>query len=112
MSGFIAMWLLLTQIDKVILIRLVSLEMFGYYVLVGSIAMSLYLLVLPLFNALYPRLTQLVSTSDQEGLREIYQHGCQLMSVLIIPFSTLLVFYSKEVLLVWTGNPKQSNTLI
>lgn len=104
MSGIIVMSLIVRQIDKVILSRLLSLEMFGYYVFASSVATSLYLLVVPLFSALYPRFTQLVSLGDQEGLKEIYHHSCQLMSVLIFPITIVVIFFSRQILLLWTGN--------
>lgn len=104
MSGIIVMSLILTQMDKVILSRLLTLEMFGYYVLASSVATSLYLLTLPLYSALYPRFTQLVSLGDLVGLKEIYHHGCQLMSVLILPISIVVALFSRQILFVWTGN--------
>jgi O-antigen/teichoic acid export membrane protein len=105
-SGITVMSVILTQMDKVILSRLLSLEMFGYYILAGAVATSIYLLVLPVFSALYPRFTQLVSLGDEEGLRELYHHSCQLMSVLILPVSIVMAFFSKEILFLWTGDLK------
>ena len=103
-SGIAVTWVILTQLDKVILSRLLSLEMFGYYVLAGAVATSIYFVVLSVFSAIYPRFTQLVSLGDEEGLRELYHHSCQLMSVLILPVSIVIAFFSKEILFLWTGN--------
>ncbi|HYJ85604.1 MAG TPA: oligosaccharide flippase family protein [Pyrinomonadaceae bacterium] len=105
MSGIVVMSIILTQMDKIILSRLLSLRMFGYYVLAASVATSLYLLVLPVFYSLYPRFTQLVSLGELEGLKEIYHHGCQLMSILILPATMIVVFFSRQILLVWTSDP-------
>jgi O-antigen/teichoic acid export membrane protein len=105
-SAITVMSVILTQMDKVILSKLLSLEMFGYYILAGSVATSIYLLVLPVFSAIYPRFTQLVSLGDEEGLKQLYHHSCQLMSVLILPVSIVLAFFSKEILFLWTGNQK------
>ena len=98
------MWVILTQMDKVILSRLLSLEMFGYYILAGAVATSIYFVVVPVFSALYPRFTQLVSLGDEEGLKQLYHHSCQLMSVLILPVSIVIAFFSREILFLWTGN--------
>jgi len=105
MSGITILSLILTQMDKIVLSRLLSLEMFGYYVLASSVATSLYLLSMPVLSALYPRFTQLVALNDQKGLREIYHHSCQLMSALLIPITVIIVLFSREILTVWTGNP-------
>jgi O-antigen/teichoic acid export membrane protein len=95
----------LMQMDKIILSRILNLKVFGYYVLAGSLATSVYLMIMPLFYAVYPKFTQMVSLGDQEELRKIYHHSCQLMSVLIFPITILVMFFSPQILLVWTGNP-------
>jgi O-antigen/teichoic acid export membrane protein len=105
MSGIIVISLIITNMDKVILSRLLSLEMFGYYVLAAFIGTSLYLLVVPLSHAVTPRFIQLATIGDMEGLKEIYHHGCQVVSVLILPITVTIAFFSREVLTVWLGNP-------
>lgn len=103
-SAITVLGVIFTQLDKVILSRLLTLEMFGYYALAGAVATSLALLVTPVFAAFYPRFTQLVSRGDEQGLKELYHQSCQLMSVLIIPLTIVMVFYSREILFLWTGN--------
>lgn len=103
-SGITMLSLIFTQMDKVILSRLLSLEMFGYYVLAGAVTAGIYLFVVPVFSALSPRFTQLVSLGDEQGLKELYHHSCQLMSVVILPCSIVIAFFSKEILFLWTGN--------
>jgi O-antigen/teichoic acid export membrane protein len=105
MSGITILATLLTQTDKIILSRMLSLEMFGYYTLAGMVAMTLYRLIGPVFMAVYPRFTQLISLNDQEALRQLYHKACQFMSVLILPATAVIAFFSYEVLLLWTQNP-------
>jgi len=104
MSGFTVMYVVLMQMDKIILSRLLNLETFGYYVLSSAVAASLFVLITPLFSAVFPRFTQLVALEEQEGLKEIYHHSCQLMSVVILPVSIVIAFFSKQILFLWTGN--------
>jgi O-antigen/teichoic acid export membrane protein len=96
--------LLLTQVDKIILSRLLSLEIFGYYTLAGTVATMLYQLIAPITQAYYPRFTELVTQGDTSGLIKIYHQSAQLISMLIIPATILLVFFGKHLLLLWTGN--------
>jgi O-antigen/teichoic acid export membrane protein len=96
--------LLLTQADKIILSRLLNLEMFGYYTLAGTVAATLNNLILPVTQAYYPRFTELVTQSDTAELIKIYHQSAQLISVLIIPATLILVFFGKNLLLLWTGN--------
>ena len=94
-----------TQIDKLILSKLVTLELFAYYTLATTVASALYNLITPVASALYPRFIQLVTLRDENRLRELYHHGCQVMSALIAPTAIVLAFFSAEVLLLWTQNP-------
>ena len=92
-------------LDKFILSKLISLEMFGYYTLAGTIAMSLYRFIIPVNSAIFPKITQLVSLNDQEGVKELYHKSCQFMSVLILPITVIIAMFSYELLLLWTKNP-------
>jgi len=105
MSGITILAVILTQLDKIILSKMLSLEMFGYYTLASVVAMSLGRIIWPVFSGIYPRLTQLVSLDDQEGLKRLYHRSCQFMSVLILPAAMIIAMFSYEILLIWTQNP-------
>ena len=105
MGGTTMLAIILTQMDKLILSKMLSLEMFGYYALASLIAMSPLRLSGPMFFSIYPRFTQLGSLNEQEGLRKLYHKGCQLMAVLILPASIVVALYSYEIILLWTQNP-------
>jgi O-antigen/teichoic acid export membrane protein len=104
MSGISIFAVILTQLDKVILIKMVTLEMFGYYTLATAVRISLNRLIAPLFVSIYPRLTQLASIDDHEELKRLYHKSCQFMSVLILPIATVIAFFSYEILFLWTRN--------
>ena len=95
--------LLLMQVDKVILSRVLSLEMFGYYSLAGTVASILTMLMVPIYQAYFPRFTQLVTLEDNVGVARSYHQGAQLMSVFVIPAALVLIFFGENILLLWTG---------
>lgn len=103
MGGSSVFATILTQMDKIILSRMLTLEMFGYYSLAGVVAMALYRVVTPIFSAVYPRLTELASLADHEGLRAFYHKSCQFMSVMILPVAAVIAMFSYELLFLWTG---------
>lgn len=105
MFGIGVLATILTQLDKIILSKILPLEMFGYYTLAGAVAMALYTLISPVFSAIFPRLTQVVSLGDQDELKQLYHQSCQLMSVLILPITVVIAMFSYEILLIWTQNP-------
>ena len=105
MSGISILAVILTQLDKIILSKILSLEMFGYYMLASVVATSLVRLVLPVFIGIYPKFVQLVSLDDQDGLKLLYHKSCQLIAVLILPVAIVIALFSYEVILLWTQNP-------
>jgi O-antigen/teichoic acid export membrane protein len=105
MSGISFLAVILTQLDKVILSKILSLEMLGYYMLASTVGMSLGRLFTPVFFSIYPKFTQLVSINDQDGLKRLYHKCCQFISVLIFPVAIVIALFSYEILLVWTQNP-------
>jgi len=115
MSGISVSATILTQLDKIILSKMLTLEMFGYYTLAGVFTMSLYRLIGPVFSAIFPRFTQLVSLASQDGLKQLYHASCQLVSVLILPVSVIIAMFSYEIMLIWTQNQitaENSHTLV
>lgn len=100
-SGITAISVVLTQIDKIVLSRLLSLDMFGYYILASTVAMGLYRIIGPVSSAIYPRLAQLVALNDQNKLTLIYHQFSQLMSVLILPCAIIVAFFPREILFLW-----------
>jgi O-antigen/teichoic acid export membrane protein len=105
MTAISILSVLLTQLDRIILSKLLTLEMFGYYNLALVVASSLYMIINPIFTAIFPRLSQLVAADDKEGLRVLYHNACQLMSVLVFPIAIVIALFSKSILLIWTSDP-------
>lgn len=97
--------LLLTQVDKILLSRLLTLEAFGYYALAGVVANALYTLVGPIGSAYYPRFTELATRGDELALREAYHQGAQLVAVLMGSAAVVLMVFGDRVLLLWTSDP-------
>ncbi len=104
MAAISALGVVLTQLDKVILVKLLPLAEFGYYSLGWTVATGLYFLVGPLFSALFPRFTQLAAQQDEPGLSRIYHEGCQWMSVILLPVAVVIALFSFELMSLWTGD--------
>lgn len=104
MTAITLLGLLLTQVDKILLARLLTLEAFGYYALAGVVANGLYSLAGPITSAIYPRLTQLVASGDDVTLRAVYHRGAQLVTVLMGSAAMVLIVFGERVLQLWTGN--------
>ncbi len=96
--------ILLTQVDKILLSRLLSLESFGYFTLATSLAGAIYMMVTPITGAFYPRLVELSTNKSHKLLIATYHQGCQLVTILTATPVLILSIFSKEIIFIWSGN--------
>ena len=96
--------LLLTQGDKVLLAKILPLKLFAYYTLATIISNALYQLIGPVAQSYYPRFTEITTRGAKGELATIYHQAAQVLTVAVAPAAMLLVFFSDQILLLWTGN--------
>lgn len=99
-----AFWIVVTQIDKLVLSKVLSLSNYGYFTMAMMVAGGLLLLSEPMGLALMPRLTKLAANGNLRELTEIYRRSTQVISVIIFPLLALFVVFPAQILWVWTGN--------
>ncbi len=104
MMGITFLSLLLTQIDKILLSRLLTLEAFGYYSLAAVVAGGLHIMTTPVANAFFPRFTELMTQRNEDILKEAYHLGSQLVSVLMGSAAVILIVFCDRILLLWTAD--------
>lgn len=104
-TGISALVTILTQLDKIILSKMLTLEFFGYYTLAFSVANILSQLVSPISLALFPKFSQIVAGGEGRNISSLYHKGCQLVSIIIFPVGVTMAFFSKEILSIWLRDP-------
>ena len=102
MLGITFLYLLLGQTDKILLSKLLSLTEFGYYTLAATISGALYLLIQPIVQAWFPRLSGLLASNDQNGLTNAYHQGAQLVTVVLGSAALVLMVAGETFLVLWT----------
>ena len=103
MAGIGITILVLTQTDKLILSKILTLEDFGYYTLAITLAgTGLGMIIGSIQTAYFPQFAQFVAQNKLDEMRELYHRACQVMSFFLIPAVGILAFYPYEILLVWT----------
>jgi O-antigen/teichoic acid export membrane protein len=95
----------ITQVDKLVVSRLLPLTDLGYYTLAGAVALSIYRIISPLFASLFPRFSQLVAAGEESALAALYHRSCETLAVVVLPAAVFLAFFSREVLVLWTQDP-------
>jgi len=98
------LWVLLTQFDKLVLSNVLPLSEYGYFSIVAVVATGISQLGAPISQAILPRMTYLLSQGDEEGMLTLYRQSTQLMAVIILPLTTIVGFFSIELLYAWTGD--------
>lgn len=93
-----------TQMDKVILSKILSLNEFGHYMLATVVISSLFTLITPIFNIIYPRFSILVAKGETEKLIHLYRMGTRLLASAIFPIAMILVVLGQELMFVWTND--------
>ncbi len=101
MTGISITATILTQTDKIILSKLLTLRVFGYYMLAVSIGNALSYLVQPVSAALFPKLSQLSLDEDKSNLSSLYHNGSQLASIIVFPAAMTLALFPREILTLW-----------
>jgi O-antigen/teichoic acid export membrane protein len=104
MGGIGIFGLILTQMDKIVVSRMLPLDEFGYYSLAASVSNALQLFTLPLFGVLFPGLATLVATGDERALCKLYHNASQVMNLLITPCAIVIVLFAVPAMLAWTGD--------
>jgi O-antigen/teichoic acid export membrane protein len=94
-----------SQLDKVVLTRLVSLELFGYYSFAVSIAGAVTFFGQPIFTAIYPAMIEAFSRGDEPRLTSLFHRAAQLVSVAIFAPAAVLCAFSSLVLRLWARDP-------
>jgi O-antigen/teichoic acid export membrane protein len=104
MSLIVLTGLILTQLDKVLLSKLLVLDEFGIYMLATVVVSGLYALISPIFSTVNPRMSMLVANGEIERLTDLYQLSTRFLCVIVFPVSLILVVFPEELVFLWTGN--------
>lgn len=99
-----SVWVLVTQTDKLILSKLLTLTEYAYFSLAVLVASGVMVVIGPVSSALLPRLTRLAAEGDDVGLIELYRNATQAVAIIAIPAALVLAFFAEQVVWGWTGN--------
>jgi O-antigen/teichoic acid export membrane protein len=103
--GFVAiLGVILTQTDKLLLSRLLEMSEYGKYTLAAVVSGSIYICVVPTFNALYPRFVDLIERGDDAKLASTYHLASAFLAAALFPLAGFFAVFSAELVQVWTGN--------
>jgi len=96
---------MVSQLDKVVLTRLVSLESFGYYSFATSVAGAVTFFGQSILTATYPAMIEAFSRRDEARLTYLFHRAAQLVSLTIFAPAAVLCAFAPIVLRLWARDP-------
>lgn len=100
-----SVWVMVTQIDKLILSKLLPLGDYAYFTIAVLVASAITILGAPVSSALQARMTKLHAEGDEVGVYRVYGQATQLVGIIAAPAAVLLILFPDRVLWMWTANP-------
>jgi O-antigen/teichoic acid export membrane protein len=98
-----SLWSVISQVDKLVLSRLLSLADYGYFSLAVVAASGVGLAAGPITFALSPRFAHLHAAGQGTALIDLYRRATQLVAIVAASTATMLVCFAGAVLWAWTG---------
>ena len=99
-----SVWVLVTQTDKLVLSKILTLDEYGYFTVAVLLASGIMLVSGPISGALMPRMARLEAEGQNKQLIAMYRNATQMMTVVTLPISLMLSFFAPQVLWAWSGD--------
>lgn len=99
-----SLWVLVTQLDKLILSKVLPLAEYGYFALVAVIAGGLLQLTSPISQAIQPRLTLLFAKGNTEQALQLYRNSAQVVATIVFSVAVMLAVFAGPLIYAWSGD--------
>ncbi|SDH61687.1 lipopolysaccharide biosynthesis protein [Propionivibrio dicarboxylicus] len=97
-------WALITQSDKLVLSKLLSLSDYGFFSVGVLLASGVVMLGGPITSAAVPKMALLHASAMHLEMQVLYKRVSQYTAVAVVPATLVLYFYSGKIIELWTGN--------
>jgi len=99
-----AVWVLVTQTDKLVLSKILPLAEYGYFTLAVLVASGIMMISGPISAALLPRMAKMEAEGNHAELINLYRKATQFVAVIAGAASVTVAFCSEPLLWIWTGD--------
>lgn len=104
MSGTAVLWIVLTQMDKVVLSEQLPLDQYGYFSLVALVTTGILMLTNPLVQALLPRLTVLIAEGRRQDMHALFLLANRFTCTFLFPLAAIIAMHAEPLIYAWTGD--------
>jgi O-antigen/teichoic acid export membrane protein len=105
MAGLSLINFFLTQVDKIVVSKMVLLEFVGYYNLAFLLSTVINQVIAPIQPVIFPKFASMVAQNRQTELVALYHKSCRWVAIIVFPIGFTLILFAREILLLWTKNP-------
>jgi O-antigen/teichoic acid export membrane protein len=98
-----AVWVLVTQTDKLILSGMIPLSEYAVYTMGVLIAGGITILTAPVMAAMMPRMVKLDAEGNGARLFDLYRECTQLVGLVVVPIVMIFALFPVQVMTAWTG---------
>ncbi len=109
MSFSAVLWIVLTQMDKALLSRLLPLDQYGYFSLIALITTGILMLTNPLVQTLLPRLTVLMAEGRRDDMHVLFLAANRFVCTFLFPLAAVIALHAQPLILGWTGDAEAAN---
>ncbi len=102
-GGISVLAVLMKQLDKLTVSKLLPLEFVGYYSTASMAANAMIKIYSPVQAAVFPRFTRMIARG--EDARELFHANCQFVAFLAAPAAAALIVLPADILRFWTHSP-------
>lgn len=99
-----SIWVLITQLDKLVLSGILPLDNYGYFTLAVLVAGGVLQLSSPISAPIMPRLAKLYVEKNHLQFRKLYLDATQFITVVVVTAGIVLAALAEPVLYAWTGD--------
>lgn len=99
-----ALWVAVTQVDRLIVSMLLPITDFGYFNLAVVIASAVFVATAPINTILTPRIAKLYVEANNDSLSSLYRVGTQVVAVTALPIAGTFSVMASSILWLLTGD--------
>jgi O-antigen/teichoic acid export membrane protein len=97
-------WIMVSQLDKLVLSGILNLQDYAYFTLAMVVANGVTFLTGPIAGAVMPRMTRLHAEHANHELMLVYRKTTRVLMALVGPLSIAMAVYADQLLFAWTGD--------
>jgi O-antigen/teichoic acid export membrane protein len=103
-SGTSILWIILTQLDKMLLSEQLPLAEYGYFSLVALMTTGILMLINPMVQTLLPRMTVLMAEGREHDMQQLYLAASRLACTFLFPLAAIIALHSGDLIYAWSGD--------